>query len=92
MRSPGSTTAVMEPRSHLTSSFKLTSDSGETSLGHLPLDAVQRRSSLGRLLQLDLDAVGQHGDVSDLVGLAAEAQLLGREGAKNLTLQKFLRD
>ena len=40
------------------------------------------------LLQLDLDAVGQHVDVADLVGLPAEAHLLGREGAKNLAAQQ----
>jgi len=45
-----------------------------------------------RLLQFDLDAVGQHRDVADLVGLAAEAQFFSREGAKNSTLQQLLRD
>src|SRR6185437_4767640 len=54
--------------------------------------ATRRSPSEGRLLQLHLDAVGQHGDIADLVDLSSEAQLLDREGAKNLTLQQFLRD
>ena len=50
-------------------------------------EALDRPGTPSRsLLQLDLDAVIQHHDVTDLVGPGAEAQLLGCERAKHLPL------
>ena len=42
--------------------------------------------------EFHLDAIVQHRDGADLVGLAADGQLFGLEGVQRLVAQQFLRD